>query len=58
MQQQRRSERESRFLQSIPMGRVGRPPEIAHAICFLLHEDAGYITGQIIRVGGGGSIGG
>ncbi|CAJ1503769.1 SDR family oxidoreductase [[Mycobacterium] holstebronense] len=52
------SERESRFLQSIPMGRVGRPPEIAHVICFLLHEDAGYITGQIIRVDGGGSIGG
>lgn len=50
------SEREARFLQSIPLHRVARPREIAHAICFLLDEDAGYITGQILRVDGGGSI--
>jgi 3-oxoacyl-[acyl-carrier protein] reductase len=50
------SEREARFLQSIPLHRVGTPREIAHAICFLLDEDAGYITGQILRVDGGGSI--
>ena len=37
-------------------GRVGTPREIAHAICALLDEDAGYITGQIIRADGGGSI--
>jgi len=52
------SERERLFLQSIPMHRVGTPPEIAHAICFLLDEDAGYITGQIVRVDGGGSLAG
>lgn len=46
------SEREARFLQSIPLHRVARPREIAHAICFLLDEDAGYITGQILRVDG------
>lgn len=50
------SERETRFLQRIPLHRVGTPREIAHAICFLLDEDAGYITGQILRVDGGGSI--
>lgn len=50
------SKREARFLQSIPLHRVGTPREIAHAICFLLDEDAGYITGQILRVDGGGSI--
>ncbi|BCZ23721.1 SDR family oxidoreductase [Mycobacterium senriense] len=50
------SERESRVLQTIPMRRVGTPREIAHAICALLDEDAGYITGQIIRADGGGSI--
>ncbi|OBK85017.1 SDR family oxidoreductase [Mycolicibacter sinensis] len=50
------SERESLFLQSIPMHRVGTPAEIAHGICFLLDEDAGYITGQIVRVDGGGSL--
>ena len=51
------SEREARFLDTIAMRRVGTPQEIAHAICALLHEDAGYITGQIIRADGGGSIG-
>ena len=50
------SEREARFLDTIAMCRVGTPQEIAHAICALLHEDAGYITGQIIRADGGGSI--
>lgn len=50
------SEREVRFLQRIPMQRVGTPPEIACAICFLLDDDAGYITGQVVRVDGGGSI--
>jgi 3-oxoacyl-[acyl-carrier protein] reductase len=50
------SEREARFLETIPLNRVGAPREIAHAICALLDDDAGYITGQIIRVDGGGSI--
>ncbi|MHC9291124.1 SDR family oxidoreductase [Mycobacterium sp. LTG2003] len=50
------SEREQRFLNTIPMRRVGKPNEIAHAICALLDEDAGYLTGQVIRVDGGGSI--
>lgn len=50
------SERESRFLATIPLRRVGAPREIAHAVCALLDEDAGYITGQILRVDGGGSI--
>jgi 3-oxoacyl-[acyl-carrier protein] reductase len=51
------SEREARVLKGIPLGRVGTPTEIAHVICMLLHEDAGYMTGQILRVDGGGSIG-
>jgi 3-oxoacyl-[acyl-carrier protein] reductase len=52
------SEREARFLKNIPLHRVGKPREIAHAICALLDEDAGYITGQILRADGGGSIAG
>jgi NAD(P)-dependent dehydrogenase (short-subunit alcohol dehydrogenase family) len=50
------SDREAVLLDKIPLGRVGTPREIAHAICALLDEDAGYITGQIIRADGGGSI--
>ena len=50
------SEREARLLASIPLQRVATPAEIAHAVCFLLDERAGYITGQILRVDGGGSI--
>lgn len=50
------SAREARLLDLIPLRRLGTPAEIAHVICMLLHEDAGYITGQIVRVDGGGSI--
>jgi NAD(P)-dependent dehydrogenase (short-subunit alcohol dehydrogenase family) len=50
------SEREARLLETIPLHRVGSPREIAHAITALLDEDAGYITGQVIRADGGGSI--
>lgn len=50
------SERESSLLRSIPLGRVGTPGEIAHTVCALLDGDAGYITGQVIRVDGGGSL--
>jgi NAD(P)-dependent dehydrogenase (short-subunit alcohol dehydrogenase family) len=50
------SEREARLLDVIPLHRLGTPAEIAHVICMLLHEDAGYMTGQIVRVDGGGSI--
>jgi 3-oxoacyl-[acyl-carrier protein] reductase len=52
------SEREGRLLASIPLRRVGSPREIAHAIHALLDDDAGYITGQVIRADGGGSIAG
>lgn len=51
------SEGEKRFLAGVPMGRFGKPDEIAAAIAFLLSEDAGFITGQTIYVDGGASIG-
>lgn len=37
----------------IPMGRSGLPEEQASAIIFLLSDDASYITGQVLPVGGG-----
>jgi NAD(P)-dependent dehydrogenase (short-subunit alcohol dehydrogenase family) len=36
-----------------PLGRYGRVEEVARTVAFLLSEDAGYITGQNIRIDGG-----
>jgi NAD(P)-dependent dehydrogenase (short-subunit alcohol dehydrogenase family) len=41
------------ILSQIPMGRYGSVNEIAKTVRFLVSEDAGYITGQNIRVDGG-----
>lgn len=38
---------------SIPMKRIGKTSEIAKTVAFLLSDDAGYITGQSLRVDGG-----
>jgi NAD(P)-dependent dehydrogenase (short-subunit alcohol dehydrogenase family) len=40
-------------LRRIPLGRYGSVGEVAKTVCFLISEDAGYITGQNIRVDGG-----
>lgn len=37
----------------IPLGRVGTPEDVAHAVRFLASEDASYITGHVLNVNGG-----
>ncbi|AXF25583.1 short-chain dehydrogenase [Burkholderia pyrrocinia] len=51
------SEGERRYLAAVPMGRFGKPDEIAATIAFLLSDDAGFMTGQTLYVDGGASIG-
>ncbi|HET6604414.1 MAG TPA: acetoacetyl-CoA reductase [Xanthomonadaceae bacterium] len=43
----------SRILDSVPVGRLGRPAEIARVVDFLCAEDSGFITGANIPVNGG-----
>lgn len=46
-------DRPAKVAATIPMGRAGRPEEIAGAVAWLLSEDASYTTGTTLRVTGG-----
>jgi NAD(P)-dependent dehydrogenase (short-subunit alcohol dehydrogenase family) len=46
-------DRKAGMAADIPMGRVGRPEDIAAIVSFLLSEEAGYITGATFQVDGG-----
>ena len=43
----------AKLLEQIPLGKIGRPEEVADAAAFLAGPEAAYITGQVLRVNGG-----
>jgi 3-oxoacyl-[acyl-carrier protein] reductase len=43
----------AKVLEQIPLGKIGRPEEVADAAAFLAGPEAAYITGQVLRVNGG-----
>jgi 3-oxoacyl-[acyl-carrier protein] reductase len=50
-------ERRQALLNNIPLGYLGTPRDIAETVAFLASEEARYITGQVITVDGGISLG-
>ena len=46
-------ELKAKILGQVPLGRIGQPDDVAHAVKFLAGEEAAYITGQVLAVNGG-----
>jgi len=53
MTQQNNGVNTDELIKEIPLGRFGKPDEVAHLASFLCSEEASYITGQIIHINGG-----
>lgn len=51
-----REDFKNQVLQRIPLGRMGKPEEVAKAVKFLVSDEARYITGQTIIIDGGMTI--
>lgn len=47
------AEQHKALLEQIPLGRLGQPSDIAHAVAYLASANAAYITGQELHVNGG-----
>jgi 3-oxoacyl-[acyl-carrier protein] reductase len=47
------AEQQQALMSQIPLGRLGKPQDIAHAVTYLASEQASYITGQELHVNGG-----
>lgn len=54
---QKGSERETQLAASIPVRRLGLPEDVARAVDFFVDPDNGFVTGQVLYVCGGTSIG-
>jgi len=46
-------EQADNLVATIALGRIGSPADVAAAVSFLVHDDAGYITGETLHVNGG-----
>lgn len=46
-------EKRKEIISSIPLGRLGKPEDVAEAVLFLVSEEASFITGEILDVNGG-----
>jgi 3-oxoacyl-[acyl-carrier protein] reductase len=51
------SEREAALAAAIPMKRLGRPDDVANAVLFFASREAAFVTGQVLYVCGGSSLG-
>lgn len=56
MTQELAPEQRSQLLSRIPLGKTGRPEDVAAATAFLVSDDAAYITGQTLVIDGGISL--
>ncbi len=51
------SERETALASAIPMKRLGRPEDVANAVLFFASAESSFVTGQVLYVCGGASVG-
>jgi 3-oxoacyl-[acyl-carrier protein] reductase len=51
------SEREAALAAAIPMKRLGQPQDVANAVLFFASSEASFVTGQVLYVCGGASVG-
>ncbi len=57
MTQQLSDKRRENLMGNVPLGYLGTPEDVAGVVAFLVSEDARYITGQVVTVDGGISLG-